>query len=140
MTSGKSSIQIGLSTLTVDQLQGRPAFVALLRQAQASLSVIAQEMDATVKNSRIKGVPMSLHVETRRDAEKTRFLRWYGYGKNRTWESFADDLGALTAPMRRHYEQLNRRAKELNTLSMLLQHTVRKLEGHLDKRLEQTTT
>lgn len=133
MTAVKEKLlQPGSNDFVVAQFTGRPAFMNLIRSQQACLKQILIEMELLAESSLINGSSIRARVEKRRDG--ARFLRWYAFGRNRNWEDILPEMKSLTAPVKRHFESVNRRMGELNVLSLMYQQSIKRLEAHLKNR------
>lgn len=133
MTGVKEKLlQPGTEGFVLAQFTGRPAFMNLMRSQQACLKQILIEMELLAESSLINGSSIRARVEKRKDG--ARFLRWYAFGRNRNWEDILPDMKALTAPVKRHFESVNRRMGELNVLSLMYQQSIKRLEAHLKNR------
>lgn len=114
---------VGLVAMDLGQLCGRAAFAALYKANQAYSQAIEVEMAQLVQRSKVDGVALILRLERR--AAGTLFLRWSIRHRASRWEEMDEELGALTAPLQRHYAALHRRAGELNALAVIVQQAMR---------------
>ncbi len=110
-------VQVGLVRVTIADLHGRHAFLMLGRQNDRSIAELLIAMREAVQASKVAGTTIRLNVVKSQDR---RFMRWSKRSTYQTWEAIQLELADLPAPVRRHYEQLQRRVMELNALSSLL--------------------
>jgi hypothetical protein len=130
-------IQLGMRQQPLSSLTGRAPFLQLLRAEQTSLKRVWFEMNLLCNSSMIDGSHIYLRVmKEQRRFENLLVLRWR-VGKNyRVWESMGSELSVLAAPVRQHYEGLNRRAEELTLIARIMCLTISRLEKHLQERSE----
>lgn len=116
-------------------LQGRGAFLAFLRQAEAQQKMVHAEMERLKELSKVKG--SSIFLELHRYSRGNWVLRWRlkqgRVFKHVLWCDIQIELNALPLAIKKHYEAQNLRSLELNTLDIVLQQTIKWLSNHLTK-------
>jgi len=127
-----SSCPMAIGGVSLEQISGRMAFTALLRDQERALQLVCMEMAQLAKNSVVQGTrTYAVLPPSNPNAQRARQLRWYSNGTFKTWEVIEPSLAQLPAPIRRHYETVARRFKELNALSSMLYASTRRLQEHL---------
>jgi hypothetical protein len=113
------NVVIGPGALVaIDELRGRSAFANLHKLNEKSTAEASIEMRDLVKQSVVEGTHIRLQVAR---SGKRHFLRWKYRNLAVTWEALHPHLIALPAPVRKHYEQLQRRVLELNAISRMFE-------------------
>lgn len=113
----KHPIQVGLARAVIADLHGRHSFLMLGRQNDRSIAELLIAMREVARASKVAGTTIRLNVVKSQDR---RFMRWSKRSVYQTWEVIQLELADLPTPVRRHYEQLQRRVMELNALSSML--------------------
>lgn len=116
-----------LSVTPVAQIKGRGYFRSMLKQVEAQQLSLHQEMEALIEQSKVRGSPLYLQRHTK--PNKTWMLRWRmvqgGKHHHVLWPDLQPLLDSLPMAIRKHCEEINQRAKELNTLDIILEHTAK---------------
>lgn len=123
-------IQIGMTTLDLNDLTGRAAYVSLAKANEASDKAVRIAMREIYQQAKVDGVPVKLHLT---NAGNRYFLRWLLNHKAAKWEAVAEHLVDYPAPVRKHYELLQRRVLELNVLTSICQ----EIRGNLQRAMRQ---
>lgn len=120
----------GILTLGGDSLPaftGRASFTALMKANVHRQEEIHVEMMALVQASKVHGSALCLQKHL--PPSKNWKLRWRvkrgATYSHVLWSDLDIELNALPIAIRKHYEQLNRRAAELNHLDIMVQHTIK---------------
>lgn len=116
-----------LTATPVAQIKGRGNFRLLLKQAQAQQVSLHQEMEALIERSKVRGSPLYLQRHTK--PNETWMLRWRmvegGKHYHVLWPELQPLLESLPIAIRKHCDEINQRATELNTLDIILEHTAK---------------
>lgn len=115
---------------------GRAAFVQMQHDFRAVQLQIEQEAQQLIKDSRVSSSPIYLSKDTVRSKLKYTTLRWRQRLANAAyqyvgWSDCQPALHRMAPTLLRHYEAINRRASEINTLSKMVSHSLTCLEAHL---------
>lgn len=117
-------------------VSGRAAFVKMQNDFQAVQLQIAREIQQLIKDSRINNSPIYLTKHIVRGKQDYLSLRWRRRFADTShhhviWFELYEVLNGMPPVMRQHYEALNRRAKELNTLAQIVKHSMVCISDHL---------
>jgi hypothetical protein len=129
-----TSPQLGLGGLRVQQIRGKPGFLALIQANELAVRDIAIEMEELMDRCRIDGVAISL-IASRNTKAKTLHLRWRYRNRHCTWDSLEQVREGLTAPIRLHFERIQKRVLELNSLALIAQMAINRCEHQIGKRV-----
>jgi hypothetical protein len=115
------------NSIDMEAFTGRGCFLQVVKQARVQQKQIHLEMNALREKSRLKG--SGLYLEQHKYAAGTWKLRWRlktgSAFKHVLWVDVASVVAVMPVAYRRHYEILNRRVGELNTLDVVVQHTLK---------------
>jgi hypothetical protein len=121
---------------TLQSFEGRPSFLAMLKRQKALKQEVQTEMVQCVERSRIKnsGLVLQIH-KLKGDSWHVRWRVRVGIKyTHRTWEELGPALQALPVQVQRHYAKLNSRINTLNSLSVIVQSSIRWCEVFLGQR------
>lgn len=126
----------GLATMT-GQLNFMK-FRSQLLSEQQQLHILMLDL---IEKSKVDGAPMYLTLHKPRSSAKqvgNWRLRWRirhgGQYKHVLWEDLHHALQLLPGPVVRHFEKINRRAEEANTIDIVIQQSIKWSELHLGLR------
>ncbi len=126
------NVLIGPGALVaIDELRGRAAFATLHKLNEKSTVQARIEMRDLVNQSVVEGTHIRLQVAR---SGQRHFLRWKYRNLAVTWDAVQPHLSGLPAPVRKHYEQLQRRVLELNAISRMFEC----VRNEIQKLMQQT--
>lgn len=135
-TAGSGAHISGLATMT-----GQVSFMKFRSQLLTEQHQLHIQMLELVENSKIDGADMYLTLHKPRSSAKqvgNWRLRWRirhgGEYKHVLWSDLSHALGQLPGPVIRHFEKLNRRVEEVNTIDIVIQQSIKWCELHLGLR------
>ena len=118
---------LGLGGQHLTEFTGRSAFTALKKANLERQTEIHLNMTELINSSKVSGSTFCL--QNHRPPSGNWRLRWRvkrGTGYSHVlWPALERELLALPVAIQKHYEQLNRRAGELNHLDIMVQHTIK---------------
>jgi hypothetical protein len=132
---------LGLHSKQLPDFTGRASFVALKKASEQTQNEIHFEMVHLVQLSKVSGSPLAF--QKHRPPSGNWKLRWRvkrGVTYSHVlWDDLGEELKSLPVAIRRHYEQLNRRAEELNHLDIMVQHTIKWCAIYLGQQSSRTS-